>query len=83
MRHDVGRARDESATAATTDTALIGLLIIGGVLLALATASKIVVAILMAILLVTGLVGLRALTARRSNGAGSDPVSEASGPPSA
>lgn len=45
MRHDRGCICQECATTSTTDTVLVGLLMITGVVIAITTASKLVVGI--------------------------------------
>ena len=54
MQHDRGCVCQECATTSTTDTVLIGLLMISGVIIAITTASKLVVAI--AVLALVGMV---------------------------
>jgi|GEM_PF-2034123 len=50
MRHDPGGRAESGGTTSTSDTVLVGLMIIGGVIVAIGTASKIVVAFAIAIL---------------------------------
>lgn len=54
MQHDRGCVCQECAATSTTDTVLVGLLMIGGVVIAIMTASKLVVAI--AVLALVGMV---------------------------
>ena len=54
MQHDRGCVCQECATTSTTDTVLVGLLMISGVVVAITTASKLVVAI--AVLALVGMV---------------------------
>ena len=51
MQHDRGCVCQECVTTSTTDTVLIGLMMIGGVILAITTASRLIVALAVAALI--------------------------------
>jgi hypothetical protein len=51
MQHDRGCVCQECASSSATDTVLIGLMMIGGVILAITTASRLIVALAVATLI--------------------------------
>lgn len=75
MEHDRGCVCQECATTSATDTVLIGLVMIGGVVLAITTGSRLVVALAVAVLIGLVIYKLRQAVPASDN-AGNDPSSK-------
>ena len=72
MQHDRGCVCQECASGSTSDTVLVGLLMITGVVIAITTASKLVVAIAALVLMALVVRKLRHATPRDLEGKSED-----------